>query len=62
MLSGLEKPGELQVATEALRGLVKQIAPQSSPESDKLDIILEGALSGLVTSSLTSKNAKGLTV
>ena len=55
LITGLGKPGEFQVAKEALRGLVEQIVLQPSPESGKLDIFLEGALSGLLTLALQSK-------
>ena len=60
LIFGLHKTGEMQAAQEALRSLVDRIVLQPSQESGKLDIILEGALSGLLTLALTSRNAKGL--
>ena len=59
LISGLNKAGEMQEAQEALRGLVDRIVLQPSPETGKLDIILEGALSGLLTLSLGAKRKEG---
>lgn len=42
LISGLSKAGEMQEAQEALRGLVDRIVLQPSPETGKLDIVLEG--------------------
>ena len=61
LITGLGKSGEFQMAHTALRGLAEQIALHPSPETGKLDIVLEGSLSGLLTLGLTSNNAKGLT-
>ena len=61
LISGLVKSGELQTAQEALRGLVERIILQPCVESGKLDIILDGALSGLLTLALGSKRAEGST-
>ena len=60
LISGLNKSGEMQEAQEALRGLVDQIVLQPSPDSGKLDIMLEGALSGLLTLALGAKRKEGL--
>lgn len=61
LISGLSKTDEMHEAQEALRSLVDKIVLQRSPERAKLDIVLEGALSGLLTLAVSSKNAKGLT-
>ncbi|MGH1447333.1 MAG: hypothetical protein ACRBBO_14955 [Cognatishimia sp.] len=50
----------MQEAQEALRGLVDQIVLQPSPETGRLDIVLEGALSGLLTLALGVKRKEGL--
>ncbi len=60
LISGLNKVGEMHEAKEALRGLVDRIVLQPSPETGKLDILLEGALSGLLTLALGVKSKKGL--
>jgi exonuclease VII large subunit len=60
LISGLHKTGEMQAAQEALRSLVDRIVLHPSQKSGKLDIILEGALSGSLTLGLRSRNAKGL--
>lgn len=52
LISGLSKKGEMQEVQEALRGLVDRLVLQPSPETGKLDIVLEGALSGLLTLAL----------
>ena len=62
LITDLGKSHELQTAQEALRGLVERIVLHPSTESGNLDIMLEGALSGLLTLAVGSKNAKGLTV
>ncbi|MGH1447025.1 MAG: recombinase family protein, partial [Cognatishimia sp.] len=59
LISGLNKAGEMQEAQEALRGLVDQIVLQPSPETGKLDIVLEGVLSGLLTLALGAKRKNG---
>ena len=61
LITGLGKSSELQTAQEALRALVEQIVLHPSDDSGSLDIVLEGALSGLLTLAVGSKNAKGLT-
>ena len=60
LISGLHKTGEMQEAQEALRDLVDKIVLQPSPETGKLDIVLEGALSGLLTLALGAKRKEGL--
>jgi site-specific DNA recombinase len=60
LISGLNKAGEMQEAQEALRSLVDSIVLQPSPETGKLDIVLEGALSGLLTLALGAKRKEGL--
>ena len=62
LISGLNKVEEMQEAQEALRGLVDQIVLKPSPETGKLDILLEGALSGLLTLALGVKRKDGLSV
>ncbi|WP_334068170.1 zinc ribbon domain-containing protein, partial [Nereida ignava] len=62
LISGLSKTGEMQEAQEALRSLVDKIVLQPSPERAKLDIVLEGALSGLLTLALGVKRRKGLSL
>ena len=62
LISGLNKVEEMQEAQEALRGLVDQIVLKPSPETGKLDILLEGALSGLLTLALGVKRKYGLSV
>ena len=52
LISGLSNADGLQ---ETLRALIDRIVLQPSPETDKLDIFLEGALSGLLTLALKSK-------
>ena len=61
LITGLGKSSELQTAREAVRALVERIVLHPSPDTGSLDIILEGALSGLLTLAMNSKNAKGLT-
>jgi hypothetical protein len=60
LISGLNKAGEMQEAQEALRSLVDQIVLQPSPDIGKLDIMLDGALSGLLTLALGVKRKEGL--
>ncbi|MEP4126724.1 MAG: hypothetical protein ABJL98_18575 [Lentilitoribacter sp.] len=55
LISGLSNADRLQEAQEALRALIDRIVLQPSPEADKLNIFLEGALSGLLTLALKSK-------
>ncbi|WP_394181080.1 hypothetical protein [Yoonia maritima] len=59
LISGLSNTGEMQEAHEAVRSLVDKIVLQPSADSDKLDIMLEGALSGLLTLSLGAKRKEG---
>ena len=61
LISGLSKTGEMQEAQEALRSLVDKIVLHPSPETGKLDIVLEGALSGLLTLALGGKRKMGPT-
>ena len=59
MISGLSKAGEPKEAQEALRGLISRILLQSPPDTDKLDIVLECALSGLLALALGFKRKEG---
>ncbi len=61
LISGLSKTGEIQEAQEALRALVDHIVLQPSLQTGKLDIVLEGALSGLLRLALDVKRKKGRT-
>ena len=61
LITGLGKSRDFQAVQEALCGLVERIVLHPSTESGNLDIMLEGALSGLLTLAVGSKNAKGLT-
>ncbi|MFK7877606.1 MAG: recombinase family protein, partial [Paracoccaceae bacterium] len=49
LITGLGKSRELQTVQGALRALVERIVLHPSDESGSLDIVLEGALSGLLT-------------
>ena len=60
LISGLSNTGEMQEAQEALRSLVDTIVLQPSPDSGKLDIMLERALSDLLTLALGAKRKEGL--
>lgn len=62
LISGLNKTREMHEAQDALRSLVDKIVLQPLPETGKLDIVLEGALSGLLTLAIGSKRKKGLSV
>ncbi|RBW42679.1 hypothetical protein DS901_12820 [Loktanella sp. D2R18] len=62
LISGLNEADGLQEAQEALRGLVDRIVLQPSPETGKLDIMLEGALSGLLALALGAKRKNDLSV
>jgi site-specific DNA recombinase len=56
----LSQPDGLQEAQEALRSLVDRIVLQPSAETCKLNVVLEGALSGLLALALkdNARNAK----
>ena len=55
LISGLNDADGLHEAQEALRSLVTRIVLQPSAETGKLDIMLEGALSGLLALALFHK-------
>ena len=60
LIRQLSLQGRLQEAQDALRALVNRIVLQPSATTGKLDIFLEGALSGLLSLAIesTARNAK----
>ena len=61
LIDQLGKPEDMAEAKEALRGLIDRIVLTPNATTGKLDIMLKGALSGLLALALGCKRKKGLT-